>query len=48
VSPVEVTKACLVRIDARDKDLRAFVLLTPERALAVCAAFAENGLPFSL
>jgi aspartyl-tRNA(Asn)/glutamyl-tRNA(Gln) amidotransferase subunit A len=33
-SPVEVTKACLARIDARDTDLRAFVLVTPERALA--------------
>jgi aspartyl-tRNA(Asn)/glutamyl-tRNA(Gln) amidotransferase subunit A len=33
-SPVEVTKECLAKIDARDRDLRAFVLLTPERALA--------------
>ena len=34
VSPVEVTKACLARIESRDKDLRAFVLVTDERALA--------------
>jgi aspartyl-tRNA(Asn)/glutamyl-tRNA(Gln) amidotransferase subunit A len=33
-SPVEVTQACLARIEARDKDLRAFILVTPERALA--------------
>jgi aspartyl-tRNA(Asn)/glutamyl-tRNA(Gln) amidotransferase subunit A len=33
-SPVEVTQACLDRIDSHDKDLRAFVLVTPERALA--------------
>jgi aspartyl-tRNA(Asn)/glutamyl-tRNA(Gln) amidotransferase subunit A len=32
-SPVEVTKACLERIASQDRELRAFVLVTPERAL---------------
>jgi aspartyl-tRNA(Asn)/glutamyl-tRNA(Gln) amidotransferase subunit A len=32
-SPVEVTKACLERIASLDRELRAFVLVTPERAL---------------
>jgi aspartyl-tRNA(Asn)/glutamyl-tRNA(Gln) amidotransferase subunit A len=34
LSPVELTQACLRQIDALDKTLHAFVLLTEERALA--------------
>jgi Asp-tRNA(Asn)/Glu-tRNA(Gln) amidotransferase A subunit family amidase len=34
VSPVEVTEACLARIDRLDRTLNAFITLTPDRALA--------------
>lgn len=34
VSPVEVTEACLARIDSLDRALNAFITLTPDRALA--------------
>ena len=34
VSPVEVTTACLARIDRHDRTLNAFITLTRERALA--------------
>ncbi len=34
LSPVDLTKACLARIAAHDGALHAFVLVTPERALA--------------
>ncbi len=34
LSPVELTRACLARVHALDKDLHAFVHLTEERALA--------------
>lgn len=34
VSPVEVTEACLARIERFDRPLNAFITLTPERALA--------------
>ncbi len=34
VSPVEVTEACLARIERFDRSLNAFITLTPERALA--------------
>ncbi len=34
VSPVEVTEACLARIERFDRPLNVFITLTPERALA--------------
>ncbi len=34
VSPVEVTEACLARIERFDRPLNAFITLTPERAMA--------------
>ena len=34
MSPVEVTEACLARIDRLDRTLNAFITLTPDRALA--------------
>lgn len=34
VSPVEVTGACLARIERLDRTLNAFITLTPDRALA--------------
>lgn len=34
VSPVEVSKACLARIERLDRTLNAFITITPERALA--------------
>ena len=34
LSPVELTRACLERINALDGRLNAFVTLLPERALA--------------
>jgi aspartyl-tRNA(Asn)/glutamyl-tRNA(Gln) amidotransferase subunit A len=34
ISPVELTRACLERIDALDPKLHAWVTVTPERALA--------------
>jgi aspartyl-tRNA(Asn)/glutamyl-tRNA(Gln) amidotransferase subunit A len=34
LSPVELTQACLRRIDAMDGTLNAFILATPERAMA--------------
>jgi aspartyl-tRNA(Asn)/glutamyl-tRNA(Gln) amidotransferase subunit A len=34
ISPVELTQACIARIEARDPVLHAFILRTPERALA--------------
>jgi aspartyl-tRNA(Asn)/glutamyl-tRNA(Gln) amidotransferase subunit A len=34
LSPVELTKACLGRIDQMDGTLHAFILATPERAIA--------------
>src|ERR1700681_1186103 len=49
-SRVEVTKACLERIASQDRELRAFVLVTPERALddarqaeADCVAGIDRG-----
>ncbi len=38
LSPVELTRACLARIEARDPILHAFILRTPERALAEAGA----------
>jgi aspartyl-tRNA(Asn)/glutamyl-tRNA(Gln) amidotransferase subunit A len=38
VSPVEVTRAYLERIDALDGTVRAYITTTPERALAAAAA----------
>src|ERR1700681_2112801 len=34
VSPVELTRACLARIDALNPSLNAFITVTPEAALA--------------
>jgi aspartyl-tRNA(Asn)/glutamyl-tRNA(Gln) amidotransferase subunit A len=34
LSPVELTRICLDRVAALDRELHAFVLLTEERALA--------------
>ena len=34
VSPVELTRACLDRIEALDSQVHAFILVTPERAMA--------------
>ena len=41
VSPVELTKACLERIEALDGRLHAFVLVTAERAMADARAAEE-------
>ncbi|HEY7358346.1 MAG TPA: amidase family protein, partial [Ktedonobacterales bacterium] len=38
ISSVELTRACLERIDALDKTLRAFITLTPDLALEQAAA----------
>ena len=38
MSPVELTKACIARMEKLDPTLNAFVLQTPERALADAAA----------
>jgi aspartyl-tRNA(Asn)/glutamyl-tRNA(Gln) amidotransferase subunit A len=43
VSPVELTQACLDRIAAGNDDLRAFITVTAERALAV-ALRAERSI----
>src|SRR5205823_3785364 len=43
ISPVELTRACLDRIAAVNDDLRAFITVTGERALAV-AARAERSI----
>jgi aspartyl-tRNA(Asn)/glutamyl-tRNA(Gln) amidotransferase subunit A len=43
ISPVELTRACLDRIAAGNDDLRAFITVTEERALAV-AARAERSI----
>jgi len=47
LSPVELTRACLDRVDAMDGTLHAFVLPTPERAMADAraaeAAIMKNG-----
>lgn len=44
VSPVEVTEAVLARIDRLDPSLRAFVMVTADRALAEARA-AEAAIP---
>lgn len=38
LSPVELTKACIARMEKLDETLHAFILPTPERALADAAA----------
>jgi aspartyl-tRNA(Asn)/glutamyl-tRNA(Gln) amidotransferase subunit A len=43
LSPVELTQACLSRIDAMDGTLNAFILATPERAMADAKA-AETAI----
>ena len=43
ISPVELTRACLDRIAAGNDELRAFITVTEERALAV-AARAERSI----
>src|ERR1700732_3091692 len=43
LSPVELTRACLDRVHALDRELRSFVLLTEERALADARA-AETAI----
>ena len=43
LSPVELTRACLTRVHAIDKELHAFVHLTEERALADARA-AERAI----
>jgi aspartyl-tRNA(Asn)/glutamyl-tRNA(Gln) amidotransferase subunit A len=43
LSPVELTQACLARVQARDGELHAFVHLTKERALAEARA-AETAI----
>jgi aspartyl-tRNA(Asn)/glutamyl-tRNA(Gln) amidotransferase subunit A len=43
LSPVELTRACLDRIEALDGTLHAFVLVTPERAMADARA-AEDAI----
>ncbi|HEY1258002.1 MAG TPA: amidase, partial [Stellaceae bacterium] len=43
LSPVELTRACLDRVAALDDQLRAFIHLTPERALAEARA-AEQAI----
>jgi len=34
LSPVELTKACLAKIEKLDGTLHSFIVVTPERALA--------------
>jgi len=43
LSPVELTRACLARVHALDRELHAFVHLTEERALAEARA-AERAI----
>ena len=43
LSPVELTRACLDRVHALDRELHSFVLLTEERALADARA-AETAI----
>jgi aspartyl-tRNA(Asn)/glutamyl-tRNA(Gln) amidotransferase subunit A len=59
LSPVELTEACLQRIDSLDADLRAFITVTREIALAAAERAANeiahgdhkgplHGIPFAL
>jgi aspartyl-tRNA(Asn)/glutamyl-tRNA(Gln) amidotransferase subunit A len=42
LSPVELTKACLARIEAHDREINAFLLRTDERALADAKAAEQR------
>jgi len=48
ISPVELTRECLARIDAMDKALNAFLLVTPERALADAKAAEARAMAGTL
>ncbi len=48
LSPVELTKACLARIDAMDKTLNAFLMVTADRALADAKAAEARAMAGAL